>query len=51
MSFYVEMYTPAPGAPSFPICELLSALKEDIEFGAAPGGAYYDQACFACDRD
>ncbi|KAM5341784.1 hypothetical protein ACJ41O_014815 [Fusarium nematophilum] len=53
LSFYIEMYRPAPGAPAFPICALFSTEnEEDLQFGAGtPGGpAFYELRCFGCDR-
>ncbi|KAH6885002.1 hypothetical protein B0T10DRAFT_493105 [Thelonectria olida] len=50
VSFYVEMYRPAPGAQPFPICALFSAYEKDLGFGEGDWGKYYELGCFACDR-
>ncbi|SPJ72948.1 uncharacterized protein FTOL_02677 [Fusarium torulosum] len=52
VSFYAEDYVPGPGAPTFKICFLFRGYAKDIPFGPGNGQPnYYEQGCFACDRD
>jgi hypothetical protein len=52
VSFYAQDYVPGPGAPTYKICFMFKGYAKDIPFGEGNGQPnYYEQGCFACDRD